>query len=154
MNSVTCQLWNGTFLGDLIQVSYLNLIGPWIRLGAKENWILVALLSNLRFVSLLTTFPCNKDVEKFSNNKASLDIYKNKSIFIPIDYQKHIFVIVAIIPGIRICLFWNKCICLNFSRVWLVLHIFVSKWKVCNNPLHLQDCQQVNLTWPTNNIFH
>lgn len=48
----------------------------------------------------------------------------------------------------------NKCICLNFSRVWLVLHIFVSKWKVCNNPLHLQDCQQVNLTWPTNNIFH
>lgn len=51
-------------MGDFVHVSYLNLIGPLIRLGAKENWILVALLSNLRFVSLLTTFPCNKDVEK------------------------------------------------------------------------------------------
>lgn len=35
---------------------------------------------------------------KNSNSKASLDIYKkNKRIFIPIDNQKYIFVIVAII---------------------------------------------------------
>lgn len=92
---------------------------------------------------------------KNSNSKASLDIYKkNKRIFIPIDNQKYIFVIVAIIYEFSYTETKSQpnYSCLNFFPIWLL--ISVSKWKVCNTLLHLQDFQQVNLTWPTNNIFH